>query len=165
MKASLWPRETLGDRVDLAATRGSRLLHQLGRHQLGAFITTVVDFGVMIAVVQALHARPVLGTIVGASAGAVTNFLLGRYWIFDPRDALARKARHQAQRYAFVSAASLCLNALGVRLLAEIVGVQYVLARTIVAACVSLLWNFPMHRHFVFSSQARASSAESGDSR
>lgn len=131
----------------------SGLLRSLGRHQVAALISTAVDFGAMIATVQLLHARPVLATVVGATLGAVTNFLLGRYWIFDRRDTLAAHAAPQAVRYTFVSAGSLGWNVLGVWLLAELAGVQYVLARTLVAGLVSLAWNFPMQRRFVFRSR------------
>ncbi len=151
------PAEHRPERLHLtsvASTRWTSVLHVLGRHQLGAIVATAVDFSVMIALVQTLHARPVLGTVAGALAGAITNFLLGRHWIFDHPAPQTDKAHHQAVRYACVSAASLGLNALGVRLLAELAGVQYVVARTIVAAGVSLLWNFPMHRRYVFPSLA-----------
>jgi putative flippase GtrA len=32
----------------------------------------------------------------------------------------------------------------------DVAGMQYVLARAVVSIVVSLLWNFPMHRRFVF---------------
>jgi putative flippase GtrA len=137
----------------VASAPPAGLLRLLGRHQIGALITTAVDFAAMIATVQLLHARPVVGTVVGAATGAVTNFTIGRYWIFDRRDTLNGHAHLQAARYVFVSASSLGWNALGVWLLAERGGLQYVLARTMVAVVVSLLWNFPMHRHFVFRSR------------
>jgi putative flippase GtrA len=134
------------------STAGDRspLWRVFGRHQVGAALTTAIDFTAMIATVQLLHARPVLGTVIGAITGAVTNFALGRYWIFDRSDATSSNATPQAVRYAFVSASSLGWNVLGVWVIAELAGLQYVLTRALVAACVSLLWNFPMHRRFVF---------------
>jgi putative flippase GtrA len=81
-------------------------------------------------------------------AGGVTNFLLGRRWIFRAHEhALAP----QALRYASVSAASALLNAAGEQLVYGLLGVQYIVARAIVAVLVSLLWNFPMQRAFVFA--------------
>lgn len=117
------------------------------KHQVGAVVATVVDFGTMIALVSGAGLLPAAGTAVGASAGAVTNFTLGRLWIFEAR---AGRTRDQAMRYAAVSAASLLLNTLGEHLLATILGVPYVLARVIVAVLVSVGWNFPLHRRFVF---------------
>lgn len=145
--------DAVASAIAFEARQTAGLLRVLGRHQAGALVTTAVDFGVMIATVQLLHARPVVATVVGAAVGAITNFTLGRYWIFDRADTLAARATPQALRYALVSASSLVWNALGVWLLAELAGVQYILARTLVAALVSLAWNFPMHRRFVFQSR------------
>lgn len=124
----------------------------LGRHQLASLAATLVDFTLMVLCVQALGATPSAATVVGATCGAVTNFSIGRHWTFDA----ARAAPHgQAARYAVVSAASLGLNALGEYALAEVLGVQFILARAMVALSVSVLWNFPMHRSFVFGSTSR----------
>ena len=153
MTAPQSPSRGAVEELALQPAEAQGLFALLGRHQLGALVTTAVDFTAMIAMVQLAHARPVVGTVVGAATGAVTNYTLGRYWIFDRRDTLTGHAHFQALRYAIVSASSLGWNAAGVWLLAEHAGLQYVLARIVVAACVSLLWNFPMHRRFVF--QAR----------
>jgi putative flippase GtrA len=129
------------------AARGAGLWWTLGRHQLGALAATAVDFGTMILLVERFHASPVVGTAIGAPLGAATNFALGRLWIF-PRNVGHWAA--QAGRYAAVAAASAALNALGEHLANSVAGVQYVRARLVVSIAVSLLWNFPMQRHFVF---------------
>jgi putative flippase GtrA len=119
----------------------------LGRHQVGAAVATAVDFTAMILLVERLGVSPVIATALGASLGAVTNFLLGRTWIFR------RQTGHwaaQAGRYAAVSAASAGLNALGEHVVHDVARVQYVVARVLVSLAVGLLWNFPMHRCFVF---------------
>jgi putative flippase GtrA len=119
----------------------------LVRHQLGAAAATAVDFATMILLVERLGLTPVAGTAVGASVGAVTNFLLARTWIFR------RHSGHwatQGMRYVLVSVASAGLNVLGEHLLHDVARVQYVGARVLVSVAVSLLWNFPMQRHFVF---------------
>ncbi len=101
----------------------------------------------MVLVVELLHRSAVVGTICGASCGAMSNFQLGRHWTFG---AGHDHAGHQALRYGFVSAASAGLNALGEYGVHDGLGVQYFAARALVAVAVSLLWNFPMQRHFVF---------------
>jgi putative flippase GtrA len=53
-------------------------------------------------------------------------------------------------RYAIVSAASAVWNAAGEWLFHDRLGVEYVVARVIVAVIVSFTWNFPMQRYFVF---------------
>ena len=119
----------------------------LGRHQLGAIAATTVDFAVMITWVEGLGFSPVVGTAVGACLGAATNFLLGRLWVFHGHSG---HWAPQGSRYAVVSAASAGWNALGEHLLHDVAGMQYVLARVFVSIAVSLLWNFPMQRRFVF---------------
>lgn len=119
----------------------------LGRHQIGAAIASCVDFGTMILCVEKLSVSPVAATAVGATLGAITNFCLGRMWIFR------RKSGHpagQAARYALASAAGAGWNALGEHLAHDLAHMQYVLARILVAIVVSVFWNFPVQRRFVF---------------
>ena len=131
------------------------LVRLLGKHQLSSLFTTAVDFAVMILAVELLHVSPVVGTVLGATGGAITNFTLGRYWTFR---ATAGDAPGQALRYGFVSGGSLGFNALGVYLLGTVLGVYYIAARVVTAVLVSFLWNFPMQRYFVFRLPPRVSS-------
>jgi putative flippase GtrA len=101
----------------------------------------------MIVLVERVGVSAVTGTVVGASLGAVTNFLLGRGWIFRRHTG---RWSGQAVRYALVSAASAGLNAIGEHLGHDVAGLQYVVARVLVSVAVGLLWNFPMQRWFVF---------------
>ena len=127
------------------ATR--RTLATLGRHQLGSMIATCVDFGLMTSLVELGVVDPVRATLVGATFGAVTNFLLGRRWIFEASRAAPVP---QAARYAIVSGASAAWNTLGEHVLHDRVGLQYVVARVLVAVGVSVIWNFPLQRWWVF---------------
>lgn len=124
----------------------------LGRHQLGAIVATLVDFGVMIFCVERLGMRPAVATGVGATLGGITNFTLGRTWVFPGN---AGRLGGQALRYASVSAGGAALNALGEHLVNGQAHVQYVVARAIVSVAVSLLWNYPMQREFVFHAGGR----------
>jgi putative flippase GtrA len=138
---------TEGAPAEPRVSRLSPTLRTFARHQVGALVATGVDFGVMVALVEGFEVSPVAATAVGASAGALTNFTLGRTWIFGSRSG---SVPGQAMRYALVSAASAAWNALGEHIVHDIAHVRYVLARALVALAVGLLWNFPMHRHFVF---------------
>lgn len=137
----------LATRSAEARIEGAGSWRTLGRHQIGALAATVVDFGAMIALVQAAGVPPAAATAVGATLGGMTNFMLGRAWIFPSHSG---RVGGQAFRYAFVSAAGAAWNAVGEHVLADRVHVQYVLARAIVSIAVSLCWSFPMHREFVF---------------
>jgi putative flippase GtrA len=127
------------------------LLPTFVRHQAGSLIASALDFSTMIAGVRLLGLHPALATAVGAAAGATINFLLGRYWIFPSGRATAGAS---ALRYALVSLISLGLNSAGEYVLVSVARVQYVLARLLVAIAVSVVWNFPMQRGFVYRSVA-----------
>ena len=101
----------------------------------------------MIGAVQIAGLTPVQGTAVGASVGALANFVLGRIWIFRRRWG---GLGSQAIRYAAVAAASAMWNTLGEHLVHDVMHVQYIVARALVSIAVSLIWNFPMQRRFVF---------------
>jgi len=79
--------------MGLSATTGTAddgpaaLWRLLGRHQVGAITATAVDFLVMVALVEILRAPPALAAALGAMAGAATNFVLGRRWVFRVRSA------------------------------------------------------------------------------
>ena len=119
-----------------------------GKHQLASVVTTAIDFMVMIVVVSVIGANAETGTACGAGTGAVVNFAIGRHYTFR---ATTGAAHHQFLRYVIVSVCSLGLNTLGVHLMIKVIPPQfYVFARAVVATLVSFLWNFPMHRYFVF---------------
>jgi putative flippase GtrA len=105
------------------------------RHQAGSVAATIVDFAVMIALVSLVGAAPAVGTAVGAASGGIVNFTLGR-------------------RYALVSLGSLALNTCGVHVLAGVMHYPYVAARLAVSFAVSVLWNFPLQRGFVFGGRS-----------
>ncbi len=117
------------------------------RHQVGAFVATAVDYVVMISVVSTFHVPPAWGTALGAACGGTANFLLGRFWIFHPTE---DSTKSQAARYALISLSSLLLNAAGVYILSTRHNVQYIAARITVSTFISVLWNYPMQRSFVF---------------
>lgn len=122
-------------------------LPSLLRHQAGSMAATLVDYSVMIMLVSLGGVTPALGTAAGAACGGVLNFLLGRRWVFR---ATRHRTAPQAGRYAVVSLGSLLLNTAGVHVLASYFLVQYVAARVAVSLAVSVFWNFPMQRSFVF---------------
>ncbi|HEY0709661.1 MAG TPA: GtrA family protein [Polyangia bacterium] len=122
------------------------------RHQLGAAIATAIDFGTMIVWVEAGVGSAVSGTAAGAASGALSNFVLGRKWIFNTQPG---RIRRQLARYGLVSLGSLGLNTVGQRYLLGVTSLPYPLTRTIIAILVGVLWNYPMHRWFVFPSGER----------
>jgi putative flippase GtrA len=121
------------------------------RHHAASIAATVADYLTMICGVEVAHLSPVAATPLGALAGGVTNFTLGRRFTYKRTDV---PARAQAWRYAIVSGASLGLNTAGMYLFHDLVHIEYLLARVITSVIVSNAWNYPMQRYFVFSATA-----------
>jgi putative flippase GtrA len=121
------------------------------RHHVASIAATIVDYGLMVACVELLGVRPVPATAVGASAGAVTNFTMGRLFTYRATEA---RVVSQGWRYALVSLASLGLNVGGEHLFANVLGLEYLVARVITSVIVSNAWNYPLQRFFVFSQRS-----------
>lgn len=138
------PRERAG--------AGRPKLRQWLKHHATSILSTIVDYGVMIACVELLHLRPVTATVAGAALGAVTNFTVNRRFTYEAHDV---RVSSQAWRFVLVSGTSLALNAAGEHLFNGVFGVQYMLARVITSTIVSNAWNYPMLRFFVFSGDSR----------
>lgn len=118
------------------------------RHHISSLVGTGVDFAAMIAAVELLGFSPVMGTVLGAAVGGMTNFWLGRRFTFRSR---SKQVSGQFLRYSLVSGASLGLNALGEHVFITYIASRYVLGRILVAATVNNAWNYPMQRFFVFA--------------
>jgi putative flippase GtrA len=117
------------------------------RHHAGSLLATGIDFGVMVTLVEVLHTGAVAATIAGALCGALANFFMGRHWVFHQAQS---GAAGQFFRYGAVAAVSLGLNALGEHILVVRAQLGYLLARVIIAVLVANLWNYPMHKFWVF---------------
>jgi putative flippase GtrA len=119
----------------------------LVRHQAAAFAGTVVDFGMMIALVELTGAPPPIATFASALVGGFTNFLVSRMWAF--RDLHDGPLHVQAARYTAVSLGGAVLNAL-VLAIVLYAPFAYLPARIAVSIAVSLFYTYPLHTRFVF---------------
>jgi putative flippase GtrA len=124
-----------------------RTLFVFSQHQISAAAATAVDFAVMIVCKSGLGLTPFKATAIGSLFGAFISFTLGRRWVFQ---SVAGDIRGQALRYAFVSTLSLIFNAVGEKLIVQVLGMNYIFARVVLSVVVGMIWNFPMHRYFVF---------------
>lgn len=120
---------------------------QLAKAQGASLAATAVDFLVTVACVQGLHWWYLLATVLGNGAGGVTNFFLGRHYVFH---AAQHRAPAQGRRYALVWAGSLLLNAAGVFFFTRVLGLNYLFGKTVVSLAVGLGFNYLLQRHFVF---------------
>lgn len=117
------------------------------RSQIAAFIATIIDYGVLTFWVEILHQHYPYGVALGSAFGATVNFSLNRHWSFEASEDIWHK---QLRRYVMVAVGSLILNTGGVFLLTEFAGYHYLISQVFISISVGLLYNFPLHRFFVY---------------
>jgi CDP-diacylglycerol--glycerol-3-phosphate 3-phosphatidyltransferase len=135
------------------ATSGEREAELQGWFQrawLASAIATVIDYGTFALLVEVIGVYSGTSRAVGALLGAVANFIVNKLWTF--------KTRHnsiwvEVPRYAAISLTSLLLNTVGVILLTEGLHWNPLIAAALVGTIVSVGWNLPLHRIFVFREQ------------
>jgi len=118
------------------------------RYNVSALIATAADFLVLSILHYGFGMYYVYATAIGAVAGAIVSFFLGRHWAFMNKEG---KLSIQGFKYILTSFFSLILNVGGVYLLVDIIGITNVLlAKTIIALVVGFFFNFPMQRFYIY---------------
>ncbi|MCC6723066.1 MAG: GtrA family protein [Saprospiraceae bacterium] len=117
------------------------------RSQAVAITATTTDFLVTIGLKELAKLWYVYSNATGALCGATVSFLLLRNWAFQRN---TTKWHGQALRYVIASGLSLLLNTGGVWLLTELLDIQYIVSKTLVAVLMGLTVNYWMFKHFVF---------------
>lgn len=122
------------------------------RNMVSAGVATGVDFAAAMLLVFGAGMAAPAATAFGSAFGAIVNFGMNRVWTFKSTDSRLP----QLGRYAFVSASSAFLNAGGVAVLLLLPGMAYPTAWLLVHTAVSVAWNFPLHRAYVFAIRRQA---------
>lgn len=117
------------------------------RYNIVALTSTAVDFSVLIFFTEVLQFWYLFSAFLGAFVGGVTGFILGRNWVFKKKEDMLST---QAIRYLLVWVSSILLNTIGLYLVVEFIGVQYIISKIIVALVVGVVFNFLMHKNFTF---------------
>jgi putative flippase GtrA len=131
------------------------------RAQFTSQIASVVDFVVTILLVKLFHIYYVYATFIGSVCGGIVNCILNYVWTFKSKDCIKRYVFY---KYILVWTCSIMLNTWGTYLLTETISKNpwvkkalhvyiddlFVFSKGVVSLLVGFLWNYNMHRTFVY---------------
>ncbi|RYY35047.1 MAG: GtrA family protein [Sphingobacteriaceae bacterium] len=116
--------------------------------QASSLISTIIDFTTTFVCNHFFYLWYVYSNFIGTVAGGVTNFALGRFWVFDAR---SKNAPKQAVKYILVWLGSLGLNNGGVYLFVDFLHFDKYISKIIVSLVVGFGYNYVMQKKFVFA--------------
>jgi len=118
------------------------------RAQLSAFIGGIVDFVVMILLVELVSFHYIPAIALGGTIGAVVNFQININWTFNNKD--SGDVATEIKKFALVVMGSIFLKAIGTHILTSWIGIDYKLSRLITDAIVCFGFNYTLQRFWVF---------------
>jgi putative flippase GtrA len=117
------------------------------RANLSSSIATGIEW-VLVTALLLVRIHYLTAAALGAATGAFTDFSLKRHWAFDR---LRKGGLHrEGLRYLLVSGGSLVWNLVVAYVLVERFGSPKVPGVIGASVVVGFLWNYPLHRSFVF---------------
>src|SRR5688572_17293759 len=118
------------------------------RAQIASMVASLVDFWVTIILKEWMGFWYVSASAMGTIAGGITNFSMGRKWVFK---SFSRQAEIQLLRYILVWMGYLSLTTSGVYLLTHYTPMTYLISKVIVSLFMAISYNYPLQKKFVFS--------------
>jgi putative flippase GtrA len=127
-------------------------MNTFARAQIASLVASGVDYLVTILLVEFVGVWYVWSSAIGTISGGLTNFSMGRRWVFKSYD---RQTRIQLMRYGIVWMGYLLLTTQGVYLLTHFTPLTYIVSKLIVSLFMGISYNFPLQKRFVFSKKNR----------
>jgi len=112
-----------------------------------SLIASTIDYFITILLVNFFKIDVVLASMMGTISGGITNFLIGKHWVFS---AGGGNTVRQALKYIIVWCGNLILNTSGVYLCVKIAHMNYVLSKLLVSLLVAFGYNYPLQKKYVF---------------
>ncbi len=115
--------------------------------QVSSLLSTAVDFLITIILKEFFGVWYLVASVTGTICGGITNFLLGRIWVFSSKQ---KAAGPQVLKYALVWTGNLLLNAGGMYLFTDMFGIKYWISKVTVSLIVGIGYNYVLQKFFVF---------------
>lgn len=117
--------------------------------QASSFIASLFDFLTTVVCKEFFYLWYVIANIIGTIVGGVTNFALGRIWVFHGEK--KGGVPQQVFKYILVWAGNAFLNTGGVFLVTHYIGLSYIISKVIVSLIVGFSYNYILQKKFVFA--------------
>lgn len=118
------------------------------KSQASSIISTVFDFLTTIVCKELFYFAVVFASLLGTLVGGITNFGLGRNWVFNKRE---KKMPIQVVKYVLIWGGNLLLTTLGVLIANKYIGLNYIVAKIVVAVIMGTTYNYLLQKKFVFA--------------
>ena len=122
------------------------LLGQFSRFFITGTLSAIIQFSILIGLVELFSMKPILASVFAYLGGAIVNYLLNHYFTFKS----TLPHRQALLRFTLNSLFGLFLNILMMIFL--LAHYSYLLSQ-VLTACVILVWNFLIHRCWTFRSK------------
>jgi putative flippase GtrA len=117
------------------------------KSQIASSAGTAVDFITATTLVHLFEHNIVQANLTGNIAGGITNFYLGRIWVFNSK----QHALHsQFIRYVLVWIGNVFLNTGGVFLMTRYTTINFIYSKVIVSVLIGFFYNYLLQHKFVF---------------
>jgi len=117
------------------------------RSQFASLIASITDISCLFVFTEFAGIHYLVSTAMASSCGAIVGFLIGRFWAFKSTD---KGMGWQATKYGLASVIILLVNVLGMYLLTDLAGLQYMYSKLVVSLLVGFLVSFPLFRYWVY---------------
>ncbi|MCB1883223.1 MAG: GtrA family protein [Geminicoccaceae bacterium] len=124
------------------------LLRETGRFLGASLLATGLQYALLLLLVEGLGTAALAAAVVAFVAGAGTNYVLRRNFVFRR----STPHRRGIPRFAVAATVGLTLNSFVVAVGLDLIGLPY-LAAQVLATFTLFFWNFVVHRLWTFGDQ------------
>ncbi|HEU0109866.1 MAG TPA: GtrA family protein [Flavisolibacter sp.] len=122
-------------------------MRTFAKAQVASLIASIVDYWFTIIAVELFGLWYVSASACGTMAGGITNFSLGRNWVFRNRE---KAAQAQLFKYGVVWCGYLVLTTTGVFMLTHYMNLNYIISKVVVSLFMAVSYNYPLQKKYVF---------------
>jgi putative flippase GtrA len=116
--------------------------------QVASILGSVADYAATILLTEIFRCPYLISNFLGNILGGTAQFNLCRYWAFKD---VKGKMPVQAVRFTLAFAGNLILSAAGVYILTHIIGLNYIVSKTITSILLGVSYNYYVQKKYVFA--------------